>query len=128
MAVQIDPGATTRASLERARLRWGDGGAAVLETGYAFGDGAPVAVHVRKRGSRYDLHDEGAAVRKAGRPRGWLELVEDVVAEAGFNVNRAGVVFVPVVEGRDLAAIAARLAACALDVHAALLELRDPEP
>jgi hypothetical protein len=128
MPVQTDPLATARTSLHEARAGWGEVGTAVLQTGYAFGDGEPVAIHVRKRGIRYDLHDDAVAVRKAGKPRGWLELARELVADEGFNVNRAGVVFVPLVEGRDLAAIAARLAACALDVHAALLELRDLEP
>ena len=82
-------------------------------------------IHVRKRGIRYDLDDAGEAVARAralGAPREWLEIAEDVVAAEGFNVNRRGVVFVPAVDGRDIAALAARLGACAERVHAALLE------
>ncbi|HEX2109994.1 MAG TPA: hypothetical protein VHF67_00445 [Gaiellaceae bacterium] len=37
-------------------------------------------------------------------------------------MNRRGVVFVSAVEGRDLAALAARLAETSLAVHAALLD------
>jgi hypothetical protein len=48
-----------------------------------------------------------------------------VVAEEGFNVNRAGVVFVPVVEGRDLALLVLRLADTSRAVFAELLELVD---
>ncbi|HEX2110554.1 MAG TPA: hypothetical protein VHF67_03280 [Gaiellaceae bacterium] len=67
--------------------------------------------------------DDGAAVREAGTPgRGWLETAEHVVAREGMNVNRRGVVFVSAVEGRDLAALAARLAETSLAVHAALLD------
>jgi hypothetical protein len=46
-----------------------------------------------------------------------------VVAEEGFNVNRRGVVFVPVIEGRDIDELASRLAETSVAVYAALLEL-----
>jgi hypothetical protein len=51
------------------------------------------------------------------------QVAERVVAEEGFNVNRAGVVFVPVVEGRDLSLLALRLADTSRAVFAELLEL-----
>ena len=54
--------------------------------------------------------------------RGWLPVAEALVAEEGFNVNRRGVVFVPAMEGRDLATLAARLAATSLAVYQELLE------
>jgi hypothetical protein len=109
-----------RPALERAR--WGETGELVLETAFSYGD-EPVRIRVRKRGRRYDLSDDGAGVRKAGAAgRGWLETAERVVADEGMNVNRRGVVFVPAVEGRDLAALAARLAETSLAVHAALLD------
>jgi hypothetical protein len=38
-------------------------------------------------------------VQLAGKPSGWFPVAERVVVEEGLNVNRAGVVFVPVVEG-----------------------------
>ena len=82
-------------------------------------------IHVRKRGIRYDLDDAGEAVaraRRLGAPHAWLELAERVVTVEGFNVNRRGVVFVPAVEGRDIAKLATRLGACAERVHAALLD------
>jgi hypothetical protein len=40
-------------------------------------------------------------------------------------VNRRGVVFVPAVEGRDLAWLASRVAECSRAVYGALLELDD---
>jgi hypothetical protein len=41
----------------------------------------------------------------------------------GFNVNRRGALFVPAVEGRDIAMLALRLAETAGTVYLALLEL-----
>jgi hypothetical protein len=110
-------------ALEAAGARWGDTGAIRLPSGLAYRPGDPVLIEVRKRGHRYDLSDEGAAVRKAG-VRGWLPVAEAVVEREGFNVNRRGVVFVPAVEGRDLASLAARLAETSLAVYDALLESR----
>jgi hypothetical protein len=95
----------------------------VVESGARFGDGEAVTVSIRKRGRRYDLDDRGVAVAKSGRPSGWFEVARCVVDRDGFNVNRAGVVFVPVVEGRDLAALTSRLAETALAVYDELLEL-----
>ena len=54
-------------------------------------------------------------------------MAKRVVAEEGFNVNRAGVVFAPVVEGRDLALLALRLADTSRAVFAELLELSGEE-
>jgi len=88
---------------------------------YRAGD--PVALRIRRRGRRIDVDDGGRAVALAGKPPGWLPVAEEVVANEGFNVNRAGVVFVPLVEGRDVEAIAARLADCSVAVYAELLEL-----
>ena len=95
-----------------------------LETGLTYDGVEPIEIVVRKRGRRYDLSDRGAAVRKAGVAR-WRETAERTVAEEGFNVNRAGVVFVPVVEGRDIARIAERLASTSRAVYADLLALED---
>jgi hypothetical protein len=96
----------------------------VVEPGPAYGDGEPVRILIRKRGRRYDIDDDGAAWAKAGAlGRQALEAAEHVVAQDGFNVNRSGVVFVPAVEGRDIDALASRLADCSLAVYAELLEL-----
>jgi ribosomal protein S12 methylthiotransferase accessory factor YcaO len=96
----------------------------MLDTGLSYGDGEPVRIRVRKRRHRYDISDDGAAWSKAGASgRAALEAAERVVAEEGFNVNRRGVVFVPAVEGRDIARLAERLAGCSLAVYAELLEL-----
>ena len=83
---------------------------------------------MRKRGRRYDIDDDGAAVAKAraaGTTRRWLELAGRVVAEEALNVNRRGVVFVPAVEGRDIEALAQRVAATSRAVESELLAVED---
>jgi hypothetical protein len=93
-----------------------------VEPGPEYAPGVPVRIRVRRRGRRFDLDDGGAALERAGRPSGWQEVAERVVAEQGMNVGRTGAVFVGAVEGRDIDALAARLAACSVAVHDAVLE------
>ena len=121
----VDRLAALRAELRVAREAWGERGETALDTGESYFEGEPVSIFVRKRGRRYDLDDGGRAAELAGKPGGWLGVAQRVVAEGGFNVNRAGVVFVPAVEGRDLALLALRLADTSLAVFADLLELAD---
>lgn len=113
------------AALDAARESWGDGGETSLPVGVDYLPGEPVEVFARKRGRRWDFGDGGRAVRLVGKPAGWLQVAERVVAEEGMNVNRAGVVFVPAFErsGRDLATLALRLGDVSHAVHAELLEL-----
>ena len=113
-----------REALETARATWDESGEIRLDSGLAYRDGDPVRVLVRKRGHRYDITDDGAAVRKAN-VRGWLPVAEAVVADYWMNINRGGVVFVPAVEGRDLTSLAARIAETSLAVYHALLETQD---
>lgn len=120
------PLSTLDASLRRTRAALGEYGTTTLDSGLVYGGHGPVEVHVRKRVHRYHISDGAAAVSAAGRPAGWLEVAERVVEEADLNVNRRGVVFVPVVEGRDIAALALRVAEASLAVYAALLESREP--
>jgi hypothetical protein len=122
-AVELGPVA---AQLEAARAVWDGTRESVVESALTYDGLEPVAIRVRKRGRRYDLDDGGAAVRKAGRAPGWLELAERTVAEDGMNISRQGVVFVPAFEGGlDLAWLAERLAGSSLAVYRALLELDD---
>jgi hypothetical protein len=104
---------------------WADDGEAALETGVEYRPGEPVRVRIRKRGRRWGVDDLGRAVELAGRPDGWQAAAERAVAEEGMNVNRAGLVFVPVVErpDRDLARIALRLGDASHAVYVELLEL-----
>jgi ankyrin repeat protein len=96
---------------------------ALSGTGVTYGDGEPVRIRIRRRGRRIDIDDGGETVRRAGKPPGWREVAERLVAEEGFNVNRAGVVFVGAVEGRDVNALARRLAATCASLYGELLEL-----
>ena len=80
---------------------------------------------VRRRGVRYDIDDMGRAVAFAGRPPGWLEATERVVEELGWNVNRAGVVFVQAVEGRDMDALVRRTGEASAAVLEALFALEE---
>jgi len=114
-----------RTALNAARESWGESGETMLETGELFVPGEPVRIFVRKRGRNYDLDDRGRATDLAGKPTGWLPVAQRVVTEEGFNVNRAGVVFVPAFEGRDLALMALRLADTSRAVFAEVLELTD---
>lgn len=114
-----------RDALGAARATWSSEGEVLLETGLSYGDRQPVLVFVRKRGRNYDIDDRGAAVSKAGKPRGWLDVARAVVAGDWLNVNRAGVVFVGSFEGGDVASLAVRIGDCSLAVYGALLEYRD---
>ena len=117
-----------RSALAAARESWGETGEIVLDPRLSYGDGEPVRILFRKRGHRQDLDDRGAAVRKAGRPRGWLEAAERLVAEEGLNVNGAGVLFVRLWKEGNLASLVLGLADMSLAVYGALLELADDEP
>jgi hypothetical protein len=91
-------------------------------TGLRYREGEPVEIRVRQREQWVDLDDEGRAVELAGKPAGWLEIAERVVAAEGMNVNRAGRVFVTVHERRDLEDLERRLAESSLAVYEALLD------
>jgi ankyrin repeat protein len=107
--------------LEEAAARSG----IVRDTGLTYAPGRPILVSMRRRGVRYDIDDMGGAVAVAGRPQGWLEAAERVVAELGWNVNRKGVVFVQVVEGRDIDALVQRTGEASAAVMEALFALEE---
>lgn len=100
-----------------------DAGEAVLDPGVSYLSGLPVQIHVRKRGSRYDLTDGAAAVDLAGRPDRWFDVASGAVAP--MNINRRGVVFVAGLAGRDIADLALRLAESSRRVFLSLLEADD---
>lgn len=96
-----------------------------VATVHRYVDGEPVTVRIRRRGHFTHIDDDGAAVAKAralGATRDWLPVASAVVDDEGFDVNRRGVVFVTLGRGRDIDAVAARLADCAYAVHTTLLE------
>ena len=80
---------------------------------------------MRERGGRVELDDVGGAVAIAGRPPGWREAAERVVAELGWNVTRDGVVGVIVTADRDIDALVRRTAEASLAVRDAILALED---
>ena len=94
-----------------------------LDSGLVYRTRRPVLIRLARRGRRYNLSDDGTAVSLSGKPPGWLESVQRLVAAEGFNVNRGGVIFVPAVEGRDIAALVSRLALTSRTAYLALLEL-----
>jgi hypothetical protein len=84
-----------------------------------------VHVLVRKRGRRYRVSDRSSAMPAGGNlPRGWLEVARRVADEEGMNVSRDGVVYVPAVEGRDIARLVQRVADASSAVSGALLDLQ----
>ena len=91
-------------------------------SGLAYREGEPVPVRIRRREQWVELDDEGRAVELAGRPAGWLEAAERVVAEEGMNVKRSGRVFVRVHRRRDIDELARRLAESSLAVYETLLD------
>jgi hypothetical protein len=107
--------------LEEAAARTG----VVRSTSLEYVPGRPIRVSVRRRGIRYDIDDLGGAVAIAGRPPGWLEAAERVVAERGWNVSRDGVVFVQFVEGRDIDALVRRTGEASAAVLEALFALAE---
>lgn len=114
--------AAIRARLDAAQQELRDGVEIAVDCELDYAEHDPVMIWIRKRGRRYDLDDDGAAVSRAGKPTGWLSVSDRVVAEQGFNINRRGAVFVPAVEGRDIAALACRLAEVSRTVYLTLLE------
>ncbi len=112
-----------RSALDEALAE--DGRAEVdVQTGLTYPDGVPLYVTIRRREHRYVLDDGGGAISRAGRPPGWADVAHDAVRPSGMNVSpTTGIVFVPVVEGRDLEELAVRLGEASLDVLEALLEL-----
>jgi hypothetical protein len=95
----------------------------VFDSGRRYTEGRPVEVRIRRRQHRYDIDDDGRAVRFAGKPRGWLPVAERVVEEFSLNVNRRGVVLVGTVYPDWVDPLASRIAEASLAVYEALLEL-----
>ena len=111
---------STRLAAAESELR--DGIEIAVDCGLDYAEHDPVIIWVRRRDHRYDIHDDGGAVARAGKPAGWLAEGERLVAQHGFNINRRGVVWVPAVEGRDIAGLASRLAETSRAVYLTLLE------
>jgi hypothetical protein len=101
----------------------GERGATSADSGLSYVPDEPVTVLVRKRINRYEVSDDGRAIALAGRPPGWRAAAQRVVDDAELNLARDGRVFVPAVAGRDLDALAARVAEVSANVYDAVLDL-----
>ena len=95
-----------------------------VDTGRTYGSSERVVIRVRRRGDKLTIDDGGCAVRLAGRPSGWHERADRIVEDAGLNVNRRGVVFVPAVGEAHLDRLVALVTATSLEVYDALLDER----
>ncbi|MEA2395778.1 MAG: hypothetical protein QOJ82_3669, partial [Solirubrobacteraceae bacterium] len=94
-------------------------------TGLSYLPGRPIRISVRRRGTRYDIDDMGAAVAISGRPPGWLQAAERAVGALGWNISREGVVFMQAVEGRDIDALVRGTGEASAAVLDAVLALED---
>ena len=110
----------------RARIPSADAGpppVELLETGRVYVAGDPVRLRVVTR--RWpEVDDGGGAVERAGRPAGWHAVAARVARDGEVNLNRRGVLSLPVVPcgpGRD--AIVARVAETSVILFGELLEL-----
>jgi hypothetical protein len=108
-----------------ARVLVGERDEVVVDSGRRYTEGRPVEVRIRKRQHRFDIDDDGRAVRLAGKPPGWLPVAERVVEEFSLNVNRRGVVFVGTVYPDWVDRLASRIGEASLAVYEALLELEE---
>jgi hypothetical protein len=115
--------AQIRAELDAQLAALAGDGELQMDAGLVYATHRPVLIRIRRRGRRYDLSDDGNAVSLSNKPPGWLDSVQHVVAAEAFNVNRRGVIFVPVVEGRDIAELVSRLALTSRTAYLTLLEL-----
>jgi hypothetical protein len=97
----------------------------LIDTGLAYGPGDPVRVRVQHRERRITVTDDGAAIRRAGRPQGWHDAIDRVHGEIDVNISRDGVISLPVVAvGPGERAIVHRIGEASLSLYQELLELR----
>lgn len=95
-----------------------------VDSGLEYVPGTPVVVRVVRRGRRYLVTDDGAAVELAARPAGWRETAQQVVDDDFLNLSRRGAVLVPAVAGGlSVDSLVERVAAVSLAVFQELLEL-----
>jgi hypothetical protein len=99
----------------------------VVDSGREWLAGEPLEIFIRRRGYWTELDDRGEAIRRAGRPEGWLEAANRIAAAEGMNVGRNGVVGVKYGErtGHDLDELTGRLADTARAIYLTLLDLSE---
>ena len=93
-------------------------------TGRSYGSSEAVLIRVVRRGGTLTVDDDGAAVPLAGRPAGWHDRAQGIVAATGANVNRRGVVFVPATTEARLNRLIDLVATTSLEVYDALIDER----
>ena len=90
----------------------------------AYRPGDPVTVTVTQRAHRTSVSDEGAAVRRAGKPAGWLAIAGRLERDLDVNITRQGVVWLPLVAiDPDEQALVKRIAEASLALYQDMLEL-----
>jgi Ankyrin repeats (3 copies) len=95
-----------------------------VTTELAYGPGDPVRVTVTRRAQRTSISDAGGAVRRAGRPGGWLAIAGRLERDLNVNITRPGVIWLPVVAvGPGEHALVNRIAEASLALYQDLLEL-----
>jgi ankyrin repeat protein len=95
-----------------------------VRTRLAYGPGEPVTVTVTHRAQRTSVSDQGAAVKRAGKPPGWLAIAGQLERDRDVNITRQGVVWLPVVAvGPGEQAVIERIAQASLALYQELLEL-----
>lgn len=96
----------------------------VIDTGLEYRPGDPVRVRVVHREHRISVTDDGAAIEKAARPRGWREAADRVDQELGVNISQGGVISLPVMRvGPCEQKIVRRIGEASLAFYQELLEL-----
>jgi hypothetical protein len=97
---------------------------AVVDTGLEYVPADPVRIHVIHRERRVTVSDDGAAVQRAGHPRGWQVVAQRLAADFVVNVSRQGVISLPVVRvGPGEETIVRRVAEASLTLYQELLDL-----
>lgn len=73
-----------------------DRGQLILEPDMSYDGISSVRIHVEKRGSRFDVSDDGGAVAAAGVDPAGLVFPEEITVDRySVNVTRRGVVWLP---------------------------------
>jgi hypothetical protein len=94
-----------------------------IDTGLDYRPGKPVRVRVIHREHRTSVTDDGGAVELAGTTRDLGRATQRVLAEFDVNVNRLGVIELPVVPiGPSEQAVVCRIAEASLALYQELLE------
>jgi hypothetical protein len=89
----------------------------------AYRPDEPVTITVTHRAQRTSVSDKGAAIRRAGKPAGWLAIAEQLERDLDVNITRQGLVWLPVVAaGPGEQAVVERIAKASLTHYQELLD------